>query len=126
MESITESLGGAILQSVPRLDLSPISGKTHGKLKLGPEQLLSVIHAQALALWALTISLRFTRPRLKRGPGGPNPIYADSSILLMAVVQTVCRLCNALHKRYFGKLNIMGSVCDLTGKLSEISGKHFP
>jgi hypothetical protein len=50
-----------------------------------------VIHAQALALWALTISLRFTRPRLKRGPGGPHPIYADSSILLMAVVQTVWR-----------------------------------
>ena len=38
------------------------------------------------------ISLRFTRPRLKRGPAGPNPIYADSSILLMAVVQTVWRL----------------------------------
>jgi hypothetical protein len=91
MESITERLGGAISRSVPMFDLSPISGKPHGKLKLGPEQLLSVIHAQALALWALTISLRFTRPRLKRGPGGPNPIYADSSILLMAVVQTVWR-----------------------------------
>jgi hypothetical protein len=91
MESITERLGGAILRSVPRLDLSPIGGKPHGKLKLGPEQLLNVIHAQALALWALTISLRFTRPRLKRGPGGPHPIYADSSILLMAVVQTVWR-----------------------------------
>jgi hypothetical protein len=91
MESNTESLGGAILRSVPRLDLSPIIGKPHGKLKLGPEQLLSVIHAQALALWALTISLRFTRPRLKRGPGGPHPIYVDSSILLMAVVQTVWR-----------------------------------
>jgi len=56
MKSITERMGGAILRSVPRLDLSPISGKPHGKLKLGPEQLLSVIHAQALALWALMIS----------------------------------------------------------------------
>ena len=54
MEFITESLGGAILRSVPRLDLSPIGGKSHGKLKLSPEQLLSVIHARALALWALT------------------------------------------------------------------------
>jgi hypothetical protein len=86
MESNTESLGSAILRSVPRLDLSPISGKIHGKLKLSPEQLLSVIRAQALAPWALTISLRFTRLRLKRRPGGPHPIYADSSILLMAVV----------------------------------------
>jgi hypothetical protein len=91
MESITEKLDGTISRLVPTFDLSPISGKPHGKLKLSPEQLLNVIHAQALALWALTISLRFTRPRLKRGPGGPNPIYADSSILLMAVVQTVWR-----------------------------------
>jgi len=37
MESITERLGGAVLQSAPRLDLSPIGGKPHGKLKLGPE-----------------------------------------------------------------------------------------
>ncbi len=36
MEFITESLGGAILRSVPRLDLSPIGGKPHGKLKLEP------------------------------------------------------------------------------------------
>jgi integrase len=28
--------------------------------------------------------------------------------------------------RHYGKLNVMGSVCDLTGKLAEISGKHFP
>jgi transposase len=91
MESITKWLSGAVLRSVPRLDLSPISGKSHGKLKLSPEQLLNVIHGRALALWALTISLRFTRPRLKRGPGGRPPSYADCSILLMAVVQTVWR-----------------------------------
>ena len=28
--------------------------------------------------------------------------------------------------RHYGKLKVMGSVCDLTGKLAEISGKHFP
>jgi integrase len=28
--------------------------------------------------------------------------------------------------RHYGKLNVMGSVCDLTGKFAEISGKHFP
>ena len=74
MKSIIECLEAAIIKQVPMFDLSPISGKSRGKLKLGPEQSLSAIHAQALALWALTISLRFTRPRLKRGPGGPNPI----------------------------------------------------
>jgi len=91
MEFITERLSGAIMRSIPSLDLSPISGKSHGKLKLSPEQLLTVIHGRVLALWALTISLRFTRPRLKRGPGGRPPSYADCSILLMAVVQTVWR-----------------------------------
>ncbi len=28
--------------------------------------------------------------------------------------------------RHYGKLKVMGSVYDLTGKLAEISGKHFP
>jgi len=91
MESITEWLEEVVLQSVPRVDLSPIGDKLHGKLKLSPEELLTVIHGRALALWALTISLRFTRPRLKRGPGGRPPSYTDCSILLMAVVQTVWR-----------------------------------
>jgi hypothetical protein len=53
--------------------------------------LLAVIYGQALAIWALAYSRRLTRLRMKRGPGGPYPIYADSSILLMAVVQTVWR-----------------------------------
>jgi hypothetical protein len=91
MESIIKWLGPAISRSMPELDLSPIGGKLHGKLKMSPEQLLSVIHGRALALWALTISLRFTRPRLKCGPGGRPPSYENSSILLMAVVQTVWR-----------------------------------
>jgi hypothetical protein len=91
MESIIECLEAAIIKQAPLYDLSPINRKSHGKLKLSPEQLLTVIHGRALALWALTISLRFTRLRLKRGPGGPHPIYADSSLSLMAVVQTVWR-----------------------------------
>jgi integrase len=28
--------------------------------------------------------------------------------------------------RHYGKLKVMRRVCDLTGKLAEISGKHFP
>jgi transposase len=91
MESIIECLEAAIIKQVPLFDLSPISGKLHGKLKLSPEQLLAVIQGRALALWALTISLRFTPPRMKRGPGGRPPSYVDCSILLMAVVQTVWR-----------------------------------
>ena len=77
MESIIKWLGSAIVRSMPELDLSPIGDKSHGKLKLSPEQLLTVIHGQALAIWALTYRRRLTRLRMKRGPGGPCPIYAD-------------------------------------------------
>lgn len=91
MESIIEWLRKAIQKPVPTLDLSPISGKAVGKLKLTPEQLLTVIQAQALAEWALQVTRPFLRPRLKRGPGGRPLLYQDSSILLMAVVQTAWR-----------------------------------
>jgi len=43
--------------------------QTARQAETGPGAMLNVIHAQALALWALTISLRFTRPRLKTGTG---------------------------------------------------------
>jgi hypothetical protein len=91
MESIIEWLQKAILKRVPILDLTPLPGKAVGKLKLSPEQLLIVIHAQALAEWALMAVGPFLRPRLKRGPGGRPASYRDSSILLMAVVQTAWR-----------------------------------
>jgi hypothetical protein len=76
---------------VPILDLSPIPGKGVGKLKLSPEQLLRVIQAQALAEWALRLTRPFIHPRVKQGPGGRPALYRDSSILLMAVVQTAWR-----------------------------------
>jgi len=91
MESIIEWLQQAIQKPVPTLDVSPISGKAVGKLKLSPEQLLSVIQAQALAEWALRATRPFFRSRLKRGPGGRPQLYQDSSILMMAVVQTAWR-----------------------------------
>ena len=79
MESIIEWLQKAMLKPVPILDLSPLPGKVVGKLKLSPEQLLIVIHAQALAEWALLVTRSWIRPRLKRGPGGRPAIYRDSS-----------------------------------------------
>jgi len=87
MESIIEWLQKAMLKPVPILDLSPLSGKMVGKLRLSPEQLLSVNHAQALAGPGSPGDSAFMRPRLKRGPGGRPAMYRDSSILLMAVVQ---------------------------------------
>lgn len=81
----------AILNRVPELDYSSLTGKPCGKLRLTPEQLLAAIHAQELADWSLHMAYRFQSPRLARGPGGRPAIYRDNSILLMAVVQTVWR-----------------------------------
>jgi hypothetical protein len=91
MESIITWLQSAILRPVPELDYAPLPGKSTGKLRLTPEQLLAVIHAQELAEWSLQVAARFQPPRLKKGPGGRPAIYRDSSILLMALVQTVWR-----------------------------------
>jgi Transposase DDE domain len=81
----------AILNRVPELDYSSLTGKPCGKLRLTPEQLLAAIHAQELADWSLHMAYRFQSPRLARGSGGRPAIYRDKSILLMAVVQTVWR-----------------------------------
>jgi hypothetical protein len=91
MEFITTWLKSAILKPFPDLDFSFLPGKSRGKLRLTPEQLLEAIQAQALAEWALHVASRFRVSRLKRGPGGRPAIYRDSSILLMAIVQTVWR-----------------------------------
>lgn len=91
MESITSWLKSAILKPFPEVDLSSIPGKVKGKLRLTPEQLLTVIHAQELAEWSLRMASYIQRPRLKRGPGGRPAVYQDSSILLIAIVQSLWR-----------------------------------
>lgn len=91
MESITNRLCSAILDPVPFLDLSPLPGMSRGKLRLTPEQLLAIIHAQKLAEWSLRAAARLQPPRLNKGPGGRPATYQDSSILQMAVVQVVWR-----------------------------------
>jgi hypothetical protein len=73
------------------LDLSPLSGKRRGKLRLSPEQLLQVIQAQALAEWVLNTTQQFRKPRLPRGSGGRPLTYPNSGILLISVVQTTWR-----------------------------------
>ncbi len=92
MESITNWIPASLMGAVPEVDLSPLPGKTRGKLKLTAEQVIAAIQGPVLADWALAQAKRFQRPRLARGPGGRPPSYSDASILLLAVVQTVWRL----------------------------------
>ena len=91
MESITTWLQSAILRPVLEVEDEPLPGKSSGKLRLTPEQLLAAIHAQELAEWSLQVAKQFQPPRLQSGPGGRPMVYRDSSILLMAVVQVVWR-----------------------------------
>ncbi len=89
MESITKWMPSEILHAVPEVDLAPLPGKTCGKLKLTPEQVLQAIHGPALATWSLQQVYRFRRPRLPKGPGGRPASYSDASILLLAVIQAL-------------------------------------
>ena len=61
MKSIITWAFSAILNPVPILDLSSIPAKPRGKLRLSPEQLLAIIHAHALAEWALGMTQRLKR-----------------------------------------------------------------
>lgn len=91
MKCITFGLQKILLNSMPEVDLAPLSGRETGKLRLSPEQLLAAIQAQALAKWALAMAQRLRPPALSCGPGGKPQTYHDPSILLMALVQTVWR-----------------------------------
>ena len=93
MKCITLGLQTLLQKTVPEVDLTPLasSGRQTGKLRLSPEQLLAVIHALALAEWALAMAQRLRPPTLPGGPGGRPQEYHDRSILLMALVQTVWR-----------------------------------
>ena len=91
MKSMITWVQTAILKAVPAMDLSTLAVKPRGKLRLNPEELLVIVHAQALAEWALVMSEHIWRRRLPRGPGGRPATYLDSSILLTAVVQTAWR-----------------------------------
>ncbi len=91
MKCITLGLQTLLQKSVPQIELTPLPGKEKGKLRLSPEQLLSAIHAWALAEWALALARQLRPVALPRGPGGKPQQYRDASILLMALVQTVWR-----------------------------------
>lgn len=91
MKCITFGLQTLLQKMVPTVDLAPLSGSQTGKLRLSPEQLLTAIQAPILAEWALVMAQRLCPPAPPRGPGGKPRVYQQSSILLMALVQTVWR-----------------------------------
>lgn len=91
MKSIMELVSRAIQQGIPVMDIPPLSGKPHGRLRLSPEEVLRAINGPALAAWALTMTARIQRPALTRGPGGRPARYSASCILLTAVVQVIWR-----------------------------------
>lgn len=91
MKSIITWGHKAITAPFSALDLSPLPGKSRGKLRLSPVQLLEVTHARFLATWALAMTQRVCKPRLPAGPGGRPVTYAAQSVLLMAIVQIAWR-----------------------------------
>jgi hypothetical protein len=91
MKCITLGLQTLLQKTVPPMDVTPLPGKEKGKLRLSPEQLLVATQARSLAAWALAQAQRLRPRMLPQGPGGRPQQYGDTSILLMALVQTVWR-----------------------------------
>ncbi len=71
---------------LPWTDLSALPAKLSKRLWVSPQEFLLTIHAMTLAQWDLRVSQRW-QPRLTTpSRRGPKPIYADSSVLLMALI----------------------------------------
>ncbi len=94
MQSITKWFGGVVSSGLnwPALPLAPLPERPGKKLWLPPEAFLQAINGPALAQWAVWMSSWLRPPKLARGPGGRPQTYKDSSVLLMAAVQTAWRM----------------------------------
>lgn len=94
MQSITKWFGTIVCSKLnwPALPLEPLPERPGKKLWLTPEAFVQAINGLALAHWAVRVSDWLRPPRLARGPGGRPQTYRDSSVLLMAVVQTGWRM----------------------------------
>lgn len=92
MKFIIKQVEPIICKIMPAVDLSPLPVKTRDQLWVEPGRFLAIIQANILARWALLMTRRVSRPRLKRGPGGRPATYRDESIVLMAIVQTAWRM----------------------------------
>jgi hypothetical protein len=86
-----ELVSRTLQHGFPAPEMPPLPGKPHGRLRLGPVEVLRIIDGPALAAWALAMAERLSPPRLARGCGGRPPVYPASCILLTAVVQGIWR-----------------------------------
>ncbi|GIK43968.1 MAG: hypothetical protein BroJett011_78010 [Chloroflexota bacterium] len=78
--------------SLPATDLSVLPAKLSKKLWVSPAEFIRLTHAVAVAEWALHLSNGW-RPRLPAPPRrGPQIVYRDSTIMVMAVIQVAWQL----------------------------------
>ena len=76
----------------PDTDLSCLPAKFSRKLWVNPTEFLVVTHARVIADWAVQISQRL-RPRLPKATRrGSKSIYADSSIVVVALIQVAWQM----------------------------------
>jgi len=87
--------------NLPWTDLSPLPAKLSKRLWVTPQEFLVVTHALQLAEWAVTVSQRW-RPTLPLpARRGPKPVYRDSSLLVMALIQVAWQMAYAEVVDYF-------------------------
>jgi hypothetical protein len=78
---------------VPEVELSRLATKLSKRLWVSPEEFLIVTSASILAQWALAVS-GVWRPGLPE-PGrrrGPKPVYADWSVMVVALIQVAWQM----------------------------------
>ena len=79
--------------TVPEVELSRLPAKLSKRLWISPEEFLIVTSAPMLAQWALHVS-GVWRPGLPE-PGrrrGPKPVYADWSVMVVALIQVAWQM----------------------------------
>jgi len=78
---------------IPEVELSQLPAKLSKRLWVSPEEFLIITSAPLLAQWALRVSEGW-RPSLPEACSGPRPkpVYADWSVMLVALVQVAWQM----------------------------------
>jgi hypothetical protein len=76
----------------PEPDLSALPARLAKRLWVTPTEFLLTIRALVIAEWAIRVSHYFLRRLPEPSRRGPKQVYADSSVLLMALIQVAWQM----------------------------------
>lgn len=80
------------LLTLPDTNLGLLPSKVSKRLWVSPTEFVMTVNAMAIAQWALSVSQLWQPALPQPGRRGPKPVYQDSSILVMALVQVAWQM----------------------------------